>query len=163
MTSSQQTKSTIEKFRGHILQAFESVLGSPVTLEIRCESNRDAGSGSQLPLILPANKDSCSVEKKMSEIVEEETASPRDHRNNDQQVDLNKKPIVTSHIEKRRLREQGQSRSIVKSKVSLAHVIQQAEGHSQRSGWSKRKAVSIAEKLEQENLYVVSLSTLFFL
>ncbi|KAL9321082.1 hypothetical protein ACSQ67_012921 [Phaseolus vulgaris] len=47
--------------------------------------------------------------------------------------------------------EQNQSRSLVRSKVSLAHVIQQAEG--QRSGWSKRKAVSIAEKLEQENLF----------
>ncbi|KAK4259545.1 hypothetical protein QN277_005867 [Acacia crassicarpa] len=149
MTSSQQTKSTTEKYRGHILQAFESVLGSPVTLEIRFESNRDAGSGSQLPLILPATKDGCSVEKKMSEIVEEEAASPKDHKNNKQH---NKKPMVTSHLERMRLREQGQSRSIVKSKLSLAHVIQQAEGHSQRSGWSKRKAVSIAEKLEQENL-----------
>ncbi|KAI9127110.1 hypothetical protein K1719_001669 [Acacia pycnantha] len=155
MTSSQQTKSTTEKFRGHILQAFESVLGSPVTLEIRFESNRDAGSGSQLPLILPATKDGCSVEKKMSEIVEEEAASPKDHKNNEQH---NKKPMVTSHLERRRLREQGQSRSIVKSKVSLAHVIQQAEGHSQRSGWSKRKAVSIAEKLEQENLRLESRS-----
>ncbi|XP_054777665.1 protein STICHEL-like 3 [Prosopis cineraria] len=150
MTSSQQTKSTTEKFRGHILQALESVLGSSITLEIRCESHRDAGSGSQLPLVLPSTKDG-SVEKKMSEIVEE-AVSPKDHKNNEQKADLNKKPVVTSHLERRKLREQGQSRSIVKSKVSLAHVIQQAEGHTQRSGWSKRKAVSIAEKLEQENL-----------
>lgn len=167
MTSSQLTK-TAEKFRGHILQAFKSVLGSSVTLEIRCESTKDSGSGSQLPLMLPATKDGSSqirdlnavgsqahhpgsIEIKMGEIVEE-AASPKEHKNNEQQADVNKKPIVTSHLERRRLREQSQSRSIVRSKVSLAHVIQQAEGRTQRNGWSKRKAVSIAEKLEQENL-----------
>ncbi|CAA6665650.1 unnamed protein product [Spirodela intermedia] len=48
--------------------------------------------------------------------------------------------------------EKSRRQSLVRSKVSLAHVIQQAEGCSQRSGWSRRKAISIAEKLEQENL-----------
>ncbi|WVZ68948.1 hypothetical protein U9M48_017819 [Paspalum notatum var. saurae] len=42
--------------------------------------------------------------------------------------------------------------SIVKGKVSLAHVIGRAEACSQRGGWSRQKALSIAEKLEQENL-----------
>lgn len=186
MFSSQLSKSTAEKFTGHILQAFESVLGSSITMEIRCESNKDADSVQQ-PLILPAINNSSShirdlngvgtqahpsvtdsVEKKRGEIVEE-AALPVQHKNNEQQVDAHaasyksldgtsigqastsqKNPIVKSHLDRRKLREQGQSRSLVRSKVSLAHVIQQAEG--QRSGWSKRKAVSIAEKLEQENL-----------
>lgn len=188
MFSSQLSKSTAEKFTGHILQAFESVLGSSVTIEIRCESNKDAGSAAQLPLILPASNDGSShirdlndvgtdvhpsltdsVEKRRGEIVEE-AASHMEHKNNEQQADARatykslegtsmgqastsqKMPILKSHLDRRKLREQGQSRSLVRSKVSLAHVIQQAEG--QRSGWSKRKAVSIAEKLEQENLYV---------
>ncbi|KAF7840352.1 protein STICHEL-like 3 [Senna tora] len=142
LTSSQLTKSTAEKFRGHILQAFESVLGSSVTLEIRSESNKDAGSGFQLPLILPAVRESSAQIRDSS----------AESKNNEQQADVNKKPIVTSHLERRKLREQNPNRSIVRSKVSLAHVIQQAEGRSQRNGWSKRKAVSIAEKLEQENL-----------
>ncbi|KAK7245553.1 hypothetical protein RIF29_40400 [Crotalaria pallida] len=186
MFSSQLTKSTAEKFTGHILQAFESVLGSSMTIEIRCETNKDA-SVTQLPLTLPGISNSSSqirdlsgvaiqihpsatdsVEKRTGEIVEE-PASPVQHKNNDQQVDAHaasyrspggtsigqasasqNEPILKSHLDRRKLREQGQSLSLVRSKVSLAHVIQQAEG--QRSGWSKRKAVSIAEKLEQENL-----------
>jgi hypothetical protein len=47
---------------------------------------------------------------------------------------------------------QGRQNSIVKRKLSLAHVIGRAEACSQRGGWSRRKALSIAEKLEQENL-----------
>ncbi|KAG4948569.1 hypothetical protein AAZX31_15G082800 [Glycine max] len=187
MFSSQLTKSTAEKFRGHILQAFESVLGSSITIEIRCELNKDTASAVQQPLTLPSTNDSSSqirdfngvgtlahpsvtdsVEKRRGEIVEE-AASQVEQKNSKQQVDAHgtsykslegtsigqssasqKKPIVKSHLDQRKLMEQGQSRSLVRSKVSLAHVIQQAEG--QRSGWSKRKAVSIAEKLEQENL-----------
>ncbi|CAL4947596.1 unnamed protein product [Urochloa decumbens] len=48
--------------------------------------------------------------------------------------------------------KQHRQNSIVKGKVSLAHVIGRAEACSQRRGWSRRKAISIAEKLEQENL-----------
>ncbi|XLR23727.1 hypothetical protein S83_051627, partial [Arachis hypogaea] len=106
----------------------------------------------------------------------EEAASPVENKNDAQQVDAHatsyrsvegssigqasasqRNPIVKSHLDCRKLRKQGQSKSIVKSKVSLAHVIQQAE--SQRSGWSKRKAVSIAEKLELENLMVACLES----
>jgi hypothetical protein len=47
--------------------------------------------------------------------------------------------------------KQRRQNSIVKGKVSLAHVIGKAEACSQ-GGWSRRKALSIAEKLEQENL-----------
>ncbi|KAI7731208.1 hypothetical protein M8C21_030808, partial [Ambrosia artemisiifolia] len=97
--SSHVTKSKAEKFKTHILKAFEHVLGSSVTIEIRkaTTSHNNSNIGFQ-----------------------------------------------------RRLGEQSQSLSLVKGKVSLANVIQQAESH--RNGWSTRKAVSIAEKLEQENL-----------
>jgi hypothetical protein len=48
--------------------------------------------------------------------------------------------------------EHGRQKNIVRGKVSLAHVINQAEACSQQSGWSRHKAISIAEKLEQDNL-----------
>ncbi|PON95826.1 DNA polymerase III, subunit gamma/ tau [Trema orientale] len=187
--SSHLTKSTAEKFRSHILQAFESVLGSPVTIEIRCESKKDSKAGGHMPLMLPASKDGLSqirdingisseaqllpsktLETGKSEIVEI-AASPRETKG-DERIDnheesgkrglkcamggettaSHKKSGAASVGDKRKVGEQSQCQSIVRSKVSLAHVIQQAEGCSQRNGWSKRKAVSIAEKLEQENL-----------
>ena len=48
--------------------------------------------------------------------------------------------------------EQRRRQSLVRGKVSLARVIQRAEGCAQQGDWSRRKAISIAEKLEQENL-----------
>lgn len=208
--SSQLAQSKAEKFRAHILQAFEFVLGSPVTIEIKYEPRIDTRIGNNVPLILPAYGDGSSqayanrgvISSRMSmtryddssarvlkdrddlnpaqpshfestgmasEIVEIE-ASPRQTRGNEHLA--NKHPgrrdirgawvgdipssqknlMVDSRAEQRNSSEANQNLSIVRSKVSLAHVIQQAEG--QRNGWSKRKAVSIAEKLEQENLYV---------
>ncbi|QHN83114.1 Protein STICHEL-like [Arachis hypogaea] len=147
MFSSQMTKSTAEKFTGHILQAFEFVLGTSVTIEIRCESTRDAGSAVQLPLTLPATDDSSSHIRELSGVnvgvarahprgeIIEEAASPSEHKNDAQQVDAHatsyrsvegssigqasasqRNPIVKSHLDCRKLREQGQSKSIVKSK-----------------------------------------------
>ncbi|ONM38487.1 Protein STICHEL-like 3 [Zea mays] len=55
---------------------------------------------------------------------------------------------------------QNRQNSIVRGKVSLAHVIGRAEACSQRGGWSRRKAISIAEKLEQENLRMEPKSSL---
>ena len=189
MFSSHLTKSTAEKFRAHILQAFESVLGSPVTIEIRCELKKDSKAGVHGPLMLPASKDgpshfrdtngisseaqflpSNTRETGKSEIVEI-AASPRETKGGEcvdnreesgkrgskgtlgaEAAASLKKSATASLPEKRKLGGQNQCQSIVRSKVSLAHVIQQAEGCSQRNGWSRRKAVSIAEKLEQENL-----------
>lgn len=198
MFSSHQTKLTAEKLGGHILEAFETVLGSPVTIEIRCESKKDSGSGVHVPLILPPSKEGSSQIRDIngvstqaqifqsdnlgmgrSEIVEV-AASLGEPKGNDH-VDnhavsgksglggsqvgegtaSSKKSTVASLPERRKLGEQSQSQSLVRSKVSLAHVIQQAEGCTQRSGWSKRKAVSIAEKLEQENLYVKQFQYIF--
>ncbi|KAL3820225.1 hypothetical protein ACJIZ3_006130 [Penstemon smallii] len=145
--SSELAKSKAEKFRSHILQAFESVLRSPVTIEIRCES-RNNGTGQ---ILLPA---SAGVNR--SEIIEIES-SPREYKGD--KASMQKASTSTSLLDEKKLNERNQSLSLVRSKVSLAHVIQQAEGSSQHnSGWSKRKALSIAEKLEQENMKLESRS-----
>ncbi|KAF3451134.1 hypothetical protein FNV43_RR07224 [Rhamnella rubrinervis] len=181
MFTSSLSKSTAEKFREHILQAFEEVLGSPVTIEIRCDTRKDAKAGVHVHLMLPTSKDGSSQirdingvrseaqllhsnthEMGKSEIVEI-APSPRetkdkDHVNKEESgtqgeaAASHKNSATASVAEKRKIGEQSQSLSLVRSKVSLAHVIQQAEGCSQRGGWSKNKAISIAEKLEQENL-----------
>ncbi|KAK4421136.1 protein STICHEL-like 3 [Sesamum alatum] len=160
--NSQLTKSKAEKFRLHILQAFESVLRSPVTIEIRCESRKDAGGG---PILLPATQDSMTSHDDIRrpqnrttslsgvnrrEIIEIES-SPRDKADSDRR-NIDNSVGATSKQKPSTIGDGNQSLSLVRGKVSLAHVIQQAEGCSQHSGWSRRKAVSIAEKLEQENL-----------
>lgn len=213
--SSHVNKSRAEKFRGHILEAFASVLGSPVTIEIRCESRKDmraegpralptSGNGSGQKItelesfsnerilktgseshIKRLSKDkvvkggdsnqarrlpSDSHEISKSEIVEV-AVSPQEckcseHVGNGTQVEergmesawveeatsSHHQSTLAPHTERSRIAEQHQRQSLVRSKVSLAHVIQQAEGCTQRNGWSRRKAISIAEKLEQENL-----------
>ncbi|XP_042038992.1 protein STICHEL-like 4 isoform X1 [Salvia splendens] len=174
--NSQMTKSKAEKFRFHVLQAFESVLRCPVTIEIRCESRK---STSWAPILLPAAQNMPrldvnpttntggwmptdgmpSSEANRREIVEIEP-SPREYRGvrrRDANLEsdgrnLENAGATSSQKISTVLGEKNQCLTLVKSKVSLAHVIQHAEGCSQHSGWSKRKAVSIAEKLEQENL-----------
>ncbi|KAF5944531.1 hypothetical protein HYC85_018608 [Camellia sinensis] len=60
MLSSHLTKSKAEKYRAHILQAFESVLGSPVTIEIRYELKKDARVGNNMAPVLPSSQDGSS-------------------------------------------------------------------------------------------------------
>lgn len=134
MFNSPLAKSTAENFKDHILRAFEAVLGSPVTLEIRTELKKDPKNVGLSPLQDLSNGERFR-DSGRSEIVEvadeSESAMTRARR---------------KHLEASQ--NQNQSQSIVRGKVSLAQVIKQAEGN----GWSKRKAVSIANKLEQENL-----------
>lgn len=168
MFSSHLTKNTAEKFGRHILQAFEFALASPVTIEIRCEPNKDTATEVNAPLSLPAPMNGSSqirdstgisgqphLEVGKSEIVELEASSreltQNGHVNNNVKFDQ-RGLEVASHVERVKSSERNPGQSIVRGKVSLAHVIQQAEGCSQHSSWSRRKAVSIAEKLEQENL-----------
>lgn len=215
--SSHVSKSKAEKFRGQILQAFESVLCSSVILEIRCESKKDVRPDVQVPLVLPVSENGSSqmtmmhksitnqrplcpgsesfirrlpkengikgigfsqarrlhsdpLERAKGEIVET-VASPQENEHNDltdNTTELKKKGLGSVWVEgssssqhhgnlvplaeRREGEEQLRRQSLVRSKVSLAHVIQQAEGCAQRGVWSRRKAMSIAEKLEQENL-----------
>ncbi|KAJ0448570.1 putative DNA-directed DNA polymerase [Helianthus annuus] len=133
MFTSHVTKSKAEKFKTYILKAFENVLGSPVTIEIRSELRKETRDSYQ-----------DAYAKRRSEIVEVD-ASPREPK-----AKMHNDTKNSSVGLQRRLGEQSQSQSLVRGKVSLADVIQHAE--SKRNGWSTRKAVSIAEKLEQENL-----------
>lgn len=142
MFNSPLAKSTAENFKDHILRAFEAVLGSPVTLEIRTESKKDPKNAGSSPLQDLSNGERFR-ESGRSEIIEaadeSESAMARAKRKH---LEASQNPNQShSH-------SQSQSQSIVRGKVSLAQVIKQAEGN----GWSKRKAVSIANKLEQENL-----------
>ncbi|KAJ0252688.1 Protein STICHEL-like 4 [Hirschfeldia incana] len=116
MFNSPVTRLTAENFRDHILRAFEAVLGAPVALEIRIESNKDRKNVSG-----------------RSEIVELEDGS---------------EPAVAREA------KENKNQSIVRGKVSLSQVIKQGEG----SGWSKRKALLIADKLEHDNLRLESRS-----
>ncbi|CAI9087836.1 OLC1v1022016C1 [Oldenlandia corymbosa var. corymbosa] len=183
MFSSHLTKSKAEKFKGHILQAFESVLASPVIIDIRHVPDRDVRAG---PIVLPASQDGKSLVELnpessarnripgagnettgrryrstggngRPEIIELDT-SPREAKLNerseydatDGRQKVESASTAGATTDGRQLGERNHSLSLVRGKVSLAHVIQQAEGS--QYGWSKRKAVSIAEKLEQENL-----------
>lgn len=157
-------QSKAEKFMAHILRAFEYVLGSPVKIEIKCESRVGTPTGISVPLVLPASQDRFpevhanpgvlginrmpidSTGAGRSEIVEIE-APPRQPKENGHFGNMQSAKRIQPS-------EYDQNKSIVKRKVSLAHIIQQTERGSQRNGWSQRKAISIAEKLEQENLYV---------
>lgn len=166
MFSSALTKSTAEKFRGHIMQAFEAVLESPVTIEIRCETKREPRNNAKdksFPSSLAVIGQDYNVDGSgRSEIVEViEPSGQRRHQQQKQAEGEEKKTergggssalarARRKHLEASQ--SQSQSQSIVRGKVSLAHVIQQADGCTLQNGWSKRKAVSIAEKLEQENL-----------
>ncbi|KAJ0977382.1 hypothetical protein J5N97_012856 [Dioscorea zingiberensis] len=214
MFSSQLNKSKAEKFRGQILQAFESVLSSAVTLEIRYETRKDVAMDTHIPLVLPscengssqmtirqglvANQSSVesraencfrrlsrestaqnkllysdSLEMRNGEVMKK-SASSQEHKHarvSDNIPELNQEGLESGWLEEasssRRQgsldpqserREGGEPRrqSMVKSRVSLAHVIQRVDGYTQQGGWSRQKAVSIAEKLEQENLRLES-------
>ncbi|CAN8231422.1 unnamed protein product [Cochlearia groenlandica] len=160
MFSSPLTKSTAEKFGSHIMQAFEAVLESPVTIEIRCKTKRDQKNNhyhhhhspakdksfpSSLALVGQDYNIDGSGRSEIVEVIE----TPGQIRQTERVVDSSALARARrKHLEA----SQNQNKSIVRGKVSLAHVIQQAEGSSLQNSRSKRNAMSIAEKLEQENL-----------
>ncbi|XP_073058587.1 protein STICHEL-like 4 [Primulina eburnea] len=194
--NSQLTISKFEKFSPHILQAFESVLGSPVNIEIRYDTRKDIGAvpillqASQAPsrlyldpILLTGNgsnsanhsdtrrhQDRVASSSRLgrNEIVEIEASLGKYNgvQHSDKKADLGrqksesalagatsqKTSANTSFPGQRNLGDRNQSLSLVRSRLSLAHVIRHTEACSQQNGWSKHKAVSIAEKLEQENL-----------
>ncbi|KAJ6830337.1 protein STICHEL-like 4 [Iris pallida] len=214
MFTSPTSKVKAEKFRGQILQAFESVLQSAVRLEIRCETRKDERQDAHIPVDLVASENGSQLTRRRSmtnqrsqcsesenfvrglprDNVVKGTGSSQSRWLHDDPLDMDKGEITeivaspqahqkfrltesssqctgkglenmwldeTSSMqhqsnlglsENRESEEHHRKQSLVRGKVSLAHVIQQAEGCSQRGAWSRRKAISIAEKLEQENL-----------
>ncbi|KAJ0236894.1 Protein STICHEL-like 3 [Hirschfeldia incana] len=156
MFSSPLTKSTAEKFRGHIMQAFEAVLESPVTIEIRCETKRDSRPPrSSLALVGQDHDMNGSGRSEIVEVIESNGQRRRQQQKGEEQRTERVGSSALARARRKHMeasQSQSQSQSIVRGKVSLAHVIQQADGCTLQNSWSKRKAVSIAEKLEQENL-----------
>ncbi|XP_047044148.1 protein STICHEL-like 4 [Lolium rigidum] len=185
MFSSHVNKSKAEKSRGQIMQAFESVLSSAIILEIRYESEEDGGG---VPAILPYHEDTSSnialrrsftkhssvssggeiievgpsqmewydepdtglvaTDKRRQSVREAAALSSQDQENIGPRGGMN---VNNEH---------DRQRNIVRGKVSLAHVINRAEGCSQHGGWPRQKAMSITEKLEQENLRLEPRSSL---
>lgn len=202
--NSPANKAKAEKFRGQILQAFESTLNSEVILEIRCESRKDMG---HIPLDMVESENGSQMNwrhhsqanrrahhsrsdnhmrrfpkevqgigsshaRRMHKVrhgeITEIVASPRENAEIrpangieelkeqgpanvwlDEASSLQHQGSMALSQSKER-EEQSRKHSLVRGKVSLAHVIQQAD--VQGGVWSRRKAISIAEKLEQENL-----------
>ncbi|CAL4909249.1 unnamed protein product [Urochloa decumbens] len=214
--SSRVNKSKAEKYRGQILQAFESVLSSAIILEIRYESKDDLTPG-HAPVISPYPEDGSNMVLRRSftkhssvssggenlirrlqkdSVVQGGSSNQTRWMQSDphiltegeiievgSQMDWRAEPdngIITSierqegawgeclssnnqeipHGGKNMNNEHGRQKNIVRGKVSLAHVINQAEACSQQGGWSRHKAISIAEKLEQDNLRLESRSSL---
>ncbi|XP_062231960.1 protein STICHEL-like 4 isoform X2 [Phragmites australis] len=182
--SSCVNKSKAEKYRGQILQAFESVLSSAIILEIRYESKNDLTAG-HAPVISHYPEDgSSNIALRRSFTKHSSVSSGGEIIEVGSQMDWHAEPdngIVTAN--KRRQEsvwveglssqdqgipqggnnvnnERGRQKNIVRGKVSLAHVINQAEACSQQGGWSRHKALSIAEKLEQDNLRMEPRSSL---
>ncbi|XP_066367058.1 protein STICHEL-like 4 [Miscanthus floridulus] len=215
--SSRVNKSKAEKYRGQILQAFESVLSSTIILEIRYESKDDLAAG-HAPVITPYPEDGSSnmvlrrsftkhssvssggenLTRRLQkdsvvqvgssnqtrwmqsdphiltegEIIEigsqmdwraepdsgivmanrrQETVSGEGLSSQNQEISQGGKMVNNGD---------GRQKNIVRGKVSLAHVINQADACSQQGVWSRHKAISIAEKLEQDNLRLEPRSSL---
>jgi hypothetical protein len=207
--SSRVNKSKAEKYRGQILQAFESVLSSTIILEIRYESKDDLAEG-HTPVITPYPEDGSSNlllrrsftkhnsvstggenlirRLQKDSVVQVGSSNQTRWMQSDphiltegevieigSQMDWRAEPdsgIVMANRRQETVSGEGLSsqnqeisqggkivnngdgrqKNIVRGKVSLAHVINQAEACSQQGGWSRHKAISIAEKLEQDNL-----------
>ncbi|XXG67534.1 hypothetical protein AAC387_Pa06g0859 [Persea americana] len=219
--SSQANKSKAENFRGHILQAFASVLGSPLTIEISCEPRKDMRVEAQVPHVPTTSESgsaqfitkpdsstdnrksktrsenymrnlskdivkevgsssqatrfhSVSLQMSESEIVKIEASEEcgccehadsvtkleeRDRESwLEKAASFHQQPILVPLLEKGKFGEQSKSQSIVRRKVSLADIIKQARGYTLKSFWSRPKVISIAKKLEQDNLRLESRS-----
>ncbi|KAL6851626.1 hypothetical protein ACP4OV_020190 [Aristida adscensionis] len=194
-------KSKAEKYRGQILQAFESVLASAITLEIRYESKDDLTTG-HAPFMSPYPEDGSSNmalrrsftkhssvssggenlirRLQKDSLVHGASSNQTRWMQSDPhiltegeiievgcQMDLPAEQdngIVTTNRRRQdspweeglssqdQHNKDGRHKNVVRDKVSLGHVINRAEACSQQGGWSRHKAISIAEKLEQDNL-----------
>ncbi|XP_058100874.1 protein STICHEL-like 4 isoform X3 [Magnolia sinica] len=217
MFSSHVNKCEAEKYSEHILQAFKSVLGSSVTIEIRCEARKDVKEEVQVPFVLPTSENGSARMSRMSESLANNkkfetrlanrtkrlskdrlgngVGSTKARHLHSDSPEISKSEIVeigsstkqhecSEHVddiaqleekcsrsvltaaaaashhqfnssplpERQKVGEQPQIRSLVRRRVTLAQLIQQAGGFTQRNGLIIQKAVSIAKKLEKENL-----------
>ena len=120
-------KSTAEKFRGHIMQAFEAVLESPVTIEITSETKRDTRNNWSRSSLALVGQDHNMNGSGRSEIVEVIESNGRRHQQQKQEEERTER-VGSSGLTRARSKHMEASQSIVRGKVSLAHMIQQADG-----------------------------------
>lgn len=153
--NSQLTKSKAEKFIPYILQAFETVLKSSVTIEIICDSKEDVRPGQ---ISLPTSQDPPHLNTNLNLLTSSGISIPK----NKGVLKLRGKDNLSAGADHMKTGDSKPSLVLVRRKVSLAHVIRHAEVCSRNSGWSKGKGVSIAEKLERENLKLESRSRRLF-
>jgi len=173
MLSSKVNKSKAERFREHILKAFESVLCTNVNLELRTGSWNEIADDKirststnnvvrEVRNSVKANKHvHCETSK--NEIVEI-LASPTRIQQRIGTTHLGEERYEPCHsclpnpsgrvpmLERKNSKKQPQRRNSVREKPSIARVIHKPEGCPQEKGWSRQKAISITEKLEQENM-----------
>ncbi|KAH7651437.1 DNA polymerase III subunit gamma/ tau protein [Dioscorea alata] len=177
--SSQAKKLKAEKYRGEIMRAFEAVIHSAIILEISHEL-KNIDRDIQVPSTLPSSgygsahiklKQKTATNQRLSlsdhhdigrNEITEIVASPEYHENTDQRnnaIMLQNEgwqsvlgEATSSQHHKRENGKPYQTRSLVRGKVSLAQIIQQSKGSIRQNGWSRYKPISIAEKLELENL-----------
>ncbi|XP_042067851.1 protein STICHEL-like 4 [Salvia splendens] len=107
--NSQLTKSVVEKFSSRIIQAFEAVLGSAVTIEIRQWSREGTGAG---VIVLQGQEVSVS-----------DDFQSESERNN-QSVSADDEPELS---------ERKQRLGIVRRRVTLGHVIKHADAREAAS------------------------------
>ncbi|KAM0938362.1 putative DNA-directed DNA polymerase [Dioscorea sansibarensis] len=177
--SSQAKKLKAEKFRGEITRAIEAVIHSAIILEISCEL-KNVDRDNQFPSTLPSSgygsvqiklKQKTATNQRLSPSdhhdigrneITEIVASPDDYEDTDRRNNANmlknkgwQSALGEATSSQHHRMENGkphQTRSLVRGKVSLAQIIQQSKGSLRQNGWSRYKPISIAEKLELENL-----------
>ncbi|XP_047951183.1 protein STICHEL-like 4 isoform X2 [Salvia hispanica] len=151
--NSQLTKSKAEKFILHVLQAFESVLRCPVTIEIRSESKKGTN---RVPVLLPAAQNLPRLD--VNPTTNTGSWMPRVSHDDMPSSEANRREIVeiepslgeyNGNVKRRDTNVDSDRRNIENAGVTSSHKISTVLEHS---GWSNRKAVSVAEKLEKENL-----------
>ncbi|KAH0941297.1 hypothetical protein HID58_000934 [Brassica napus] len=158
-------KSTAEKFRGHIMQAFEAVLESPVTIEITSETKRDTRNNWSRSSLALVGQDHNMNGSGRSEIVEVIESNGRRHQQQKQEeertervgssgklmdahsktADLNEKPCLSLRSWNKRIYQE----ACYAGKPQEAHVARYGNfgtvGNEVEDGNKKDKATGVIE------------------
>nr|VDC74493.1 unnamed protein product [Brassica rapa] len=172
-------KSTAEKFRGHIMQAFEAVLESPVTIEITSETKRDTRNNWSRSSLALVGQDHNMNGSGRSEIVEVIESNGRRHQQQKQEEertervgssgygnfgtvgneveDGNKKDKATGVIETRVVREMSVDEISIKIKdyiksldVGVLSSSSVPERSRRKESNMKKDVVAVEEKKKEK-------------
>ncbi|KAK4748363.1 hypothetical protein SAY87_014949 [Trapa incisa] len=143
--SSQQAKAKAEKFQEHIMQAFQTVLGSSVTLKISSNS-KDIRMGALAPLLSVRKDGFLQQGWNKLDALDPPRANGADKIAPGEESSHTK--VSSSDVKRRNV-----NKSIVKRKASLADVIQWVGGRNFLcSSGSTGKTFSMAKILMENNL-----------